>query len=60
MYKPITVYSIECDKCGRIFGGNVNPHLVYNKIEDISLYSNWKVINGKHYCAKCYEEIKNK
>ena len=47
MYRPITMYQIVCDRCGEVFGGN--------KEVDIGDYSDWEMIDGKHYCPDCYE-----
>lgn len=40
MYRPITMYQIVCDRCGEV---------------DIGDYSDWEMIDGKHYCPDCYE-----
>ena len=56
MYKPITMYQIVCDKCGKTFDGtDTCPGLFHNTQTDISDYSDWEEINGKHYCPDCYE-----
>ena len=55
MYRPITMYQIVCDRCGEVFGGtDTCSSLFSNKGIDIEDYSNWKIIDGKHYCPKCY------
>lgn len=56
MYKPITMYQIVCDKCGKTFDGtDTCSGLFHNTQTDISDYSDWEEINGKHYCPDCYE-----
>jgi hypothetical protein len=56
MYKPITMYQIVCDKCGKTFDGtDTCSGLFSNTQTDISDYSDWEEINGKHYCPDCYE-----
>lgn len=40
MYRPIEMYQIVCDRCGEV---------------DIGDYSDWEMIDGKHYCPDCYE-----
>lgn len=54
MYRPITMYQIVCDRCGEVFGGtDTCPALFYNKSTDIEDFSNWKMIDGKHYSPVC-------
>ena len=56
MYRPITMYQIVCDRCGEVFGGtDTCPALFSNKEVDIGDYSDWEMIDGKHYCPDCYE-----
>ena len=55
MYRPITMYQIVCDRCGEVFGGtDTCSALFYDKSTDIEDFSNWKMIDGKHYCPVCY------
>ena len=54
MYRPITTYQIVCDRCGEVFGGtDTCSALFYDKSTDIEDLSNWKMIDGKHYCPVC-------
>ena len=54
MYRPITMYQIVCDRCGGVFGGtDTCSALFYDKSTDIEDFSNWKMIDGKHYCPVC-------
>ena len=56
MYRPITLYQIVCDRCGKEFTGtDICPELFYDKTVDIGNNSDWEMINGKHYCPDCYE-----
>lgn len=56
MYRPITMYQIVCDRCGKEFTEtDIYPELFYNKPVDIGNNSDWEMINGKHYCPDCYE-----
>ena len=55
MYRPITMYQIVYDRCGEVFGGtDTCSALFYDKSTDIEDFSNWKMIDGKHYCPVCY------
>ena len=57
MYRPITMYQIVCDRCGEVFGGTDTCSALFsNKEVDIGDYSDWEMIDGKHYCPDCYEE----
>lgn len=54
MYRPITMYQIVCDRCGGVFGGtDTCSALFYDKSTDSEDFSNWKMIDGKHYCPVC-------
>ena len=56
MYRPITMYQIVCDRCGAEFEGTGTcTELFYDKEIDIGDYSDWKEIDGKHYCPDCYD-----
>lgn len=56
MYRPIEMYQIVCDRCGEVFGGtDTCSSLFRDKDTDISDYSDWEEIDGKHYCQDCYE-----
>lgn len=56
MYRPIEMYQIVCDRCGEVFGGtDTCSSLFRDKNTDISDYSDWEEIDGKHYCPDCYE-----
>ena len=56
MYRPITMYQIVCDRCGEVFGGTDTCSALFsNKEVDIGDYSDWEMIDGKHYCPDCYD-----
>ena len=56
MYRPITMYQIVCDRCGEAFGGTDTCSALFcNKEVDIGDYSDWEMIDGKHYCPDCYD-----
>lgn len=56
MYRPITMYQIVCDRCGKVFEGTGTlPALFADKCSVIADYSDWEEIDGKHYCPDCYE-----
>lgn len=56
MYRPIIMYQIVCDRCGEVFGGTDTCSALFsNKEVDIDDYSDWEMIDGKHYCPDCYE-----
>lgn len=57
MYRPITMYQIVCDRCGEVFGGTDTCSALFcNKEVDIGDYSDWEMIDGKHYCPDCNED----
>lgn len=56
MYRPITMYQIVCDRCGEVFGGTDTCSALFcDKSTDIGDYSDWEMIDGKHYCPDCYD-----
>ena len=45
MYRPITMYQIVCDRCGKVFGGTDTCSALFsNKEVDIGDYSDWEMI----------------
>jgi hypothetical protein len=49
---------LECKLCvgSCVFGGtDTSSALFSNKEVDIGDYSDWEMIDGKHYCPDCYE-----
>lgn len=56
MIKEYSCYDIICDRCGKSLtklSGDCYPDT--NSAEMVALQSDWKEINGKHYCPDCYE-----
>ena len=54
MIKPSIMYSVICDRCGRIledgaFWEDESSAIMY------ALNSKWVEIGDKHYCPDCYE-----
>ena len=54
MIKPSIMYSVICDRCGRIledgaFWEDESSAITY------ALNSKWVEIGDKHYCPDCYE-----
>lgn len=56
MIKPVTMYSVVCDRCGKTFEADGNiawtdpPSARFYALE-----SEWVEIGDKHYCPNCYE-----
>lgn len=56
MIKPVTMYSVVCDRCGKTFEADGNiawtdpPSARFYALE-----SEWIEIGCKHYCPECYE-----
>lgn len=56
MFKPITMYQVVCDRCGKLFEGTDTCESIFSgKNFNIGDYSDWEEIDGKHYCDACYE-----
>lgn len=56
MIKSVTMYSVVCDRCGKVFGGTDTCSALFcDKSTDIGDYSDWEMIDGKHYCPDCYD-----
>lgn len=54
MIKPVTMYSIICDRCGRsLEDGAIWSNTI--SAESYALDSKWIKIGNKHYCPDCYE-----
>lgn len=54
MIEPVTMYSVVCDRCGKILD---DGSVWEDKSSAISyaLNSKWAEIGDKHYCPDCYE-----
>lgn len=56
MFRPITMYQVVCDRCGKLFEGTDTCESIFSgKNFNIGDYSDWEEIDGKHYCDACYE-----
>ena len=56
MIKPITMYNVICDRCGRIledgaFWDDESSAIAY------AINSRWTEISGKHYCPDCAKHL---
>ena len=56
MIKTLTMYSVVCDRCGKIFetDGCISWTDKQSSIY-YALASEWKEIGDNHYCPDCYE-----
>ena len=57
MIKPVTMYSVVCDRCGKTYNENdgVIAWLDEGTARGQALESEWVEIEDKHYCPDCYE-----
>lgn len=57
MIKPVTMYSVVCDRCGKTYNENdgVIAWLDEGTARGQALESEWIEIEDKHYCPDCYE-----
>ena len=56
MIKTLTMYSVVCDRCGKIFETDV--FIAWTDKQSAIYYalaSEWKEIGDKQYCPDCYE-----
>lgn len=56
MIKPVTMYSVICDRCGKLF--EADDSVAWTDKQSARFYaleSEWKEIDNKHYCPDCYE-----
>ena len=54
MIKPVTMYSVVCDRCGKIF--ETDGCIAWTDKQSAIYYalaSEWKEIGNKHYCPDC-------
>ena len=58
MIKPVTMYSVVCDRCGKPlideFNG-IGAWLGEGTAKEQAMESEWIEIGDKHYCPDCYE-----
>ena len=57
MIKPLTMYSVVCDRCGKTFceGDTKITGADKKSARCYALESGWLEIDDKHYCPDCYE-----
>ena len=56
MIKSITMYSVVCDRCGKIFETDgCIAWLDEGTAKEQAIESEWVEICDKHYCPDCYE-----
>lgn len=57
MIKPVTMYSVVCDRCGKTFIDEFNgigAWLDEGTAKEQAMDSEWAEIGDKHYCPDCY------
>ena len=58
MIKPVTMYSVVCDRCGKTFIDEFNGIIAWleeGTAKEQAMESEWAEIDDKHYCQDCYE-----
>ena len=58
MIKPVTMYSVVCDRCGKQFVDEFNGIVAWldeGTVKEQAMESEWVEIGDKHYCPDCYE-----
>ena len=58
MIKPVTMYSVVCDRCGKAFVDECNGIVAWldeGTAKEQAMESEWVEIGDKHYCPDCYE-----
>lgn len=58
MIKPVTMYSVVCDRCGKPFIDEFNGIVAWldeGTAKEQAMESEWVEIGDKHYCPDCYE-----
>ena len=58
MIKPVTMYSVVCDRCGKQFVDDFNGIVAWldeGTAKEQAMESEWEEIGDKHYCQDCYE-----
>ena len=58
MIKPVTMYSVVCDRCGKPFIDEFNGIAAWldeGTAKEQAMESEWAEIGDKHYCPDCYE-----
>ena len=58
MIKPVTMYSVICDRYEKSFVDKFNGIIAYfdeGTVKQQAMESEWAEIGDKHYCTDCYE-----
>ena len=58
MIKPVIMYSVICDRCGKAFIDEFNGIVAWvdeGTAKEQAMESEWVEIGDKHYCPDCYE-----
>lgn len=58
MIKPVTMYSVVCDRCGKTFIDEFNGIVAWVDectAKEQAMENEWAEIGDKHYCPDCYE-----
>lgn len=58
MIKPVTMYSVVCDRCGKTFIDEFNGIVAWldeGTAKEQAMESEWVEIGDNHYCPDCYE-----
>lgn len=57
MIKPVTMYSMVCDRCGKtlVYDGYITAWTDECSASEVAQDSEWMNIDGKDYCPDCYE-----
>ena len=59
MIKPVTMYSVVCDRCGKSFVDEFNgigAWLDEGTAKEQAMESEWIEIGDKHICPDCYDD----
>lgn len=57
MIKPIKMYSVVCDRCGKTFceGDSIITGADKKSARGYARESGWVEIGNKHYCPDCFK-----
>ena len=57
MIKPVTMYSVICDRCGKTFidDNGIAAGVDEGTAKEQAMESEWAEIGDKNYCPNCYE-----
>lgn len=57
MFKRIEMWQVQCDRCGCCCDDSMGIIAWSDKegAEQVALDSDWREIDGKHYCPDCYD-----